>query len=610
MKKYAKQKLSLVMVLVFMCMFNVTYAVSAADMSSGAWTKSGEGTTTITKNDDGSLSFAYDLNSNIIFNGQQWIFDSVANSTETFKYNWSYSYFHSWFQAQAKVTAYADGPDGEQSIQLYANGGTDSLTGSSSLKLHQGYHYGFRIYGKNGDSAHKANGTLTISHIAADSVSNLSDISVAKGTAKSEIGLPDTVDVGLNNNTTTSAAVVWNDGNPNYDGDTLGTYTFTGTITLSDGLINPNNLEASVNVIVTPAKVDSISSLSDINVKKGTSRSDIGLPDAVDVGLSDNTTTSAAVVWNDGNPAYDGDTLGNYTFTGTITLSDGVINPNNLEASVNVIVKDSDEGNEPTIPSEAKIVGETKVGRTLTAQLIDEVGNEVTTGAAVTYEWYRLDNSDSNFSEKVGTDKTYKLTGQDLNKYIGLIAKYGDYSFDCVSGKIVASSNSSSSSSHHSKPNKDTESTNTDKTTNDTSVKKTGWAQDTNGKWYLVKENGNKETGWKAVNNNWYFFNTNSGEMVTGWYKSQKGDWTYNGQDVEGQWFHLDTDGKLTTGWLKDADNNWYYLSNGQYGSLGSMLKGWQKVNEKWYYFNSNGAMESNSVIDGYTLGTDGAWIE
>ncbi|CUU46160.1 N-acetylmuramoyl-L-alanine amidase family protein [Clostridium beijerinckii] len=524
MKKYVKQKLSLVMVLVFMCMFNVTYAVSAADMSSGAWTKSGEGTTTITKNDDGSLSFAYDLDSNIIFNGQQWIFDSVADSTETFKYDWSYSYFHSWFQAQAKVTAYADGPDGEQSVQLYASGGTDSLTGSSSLNIHQGYHYGFRIYGRNGDSAHRALGTLKIS--------------------------------------------------------------------------------------VAPIEVESISSPSDVNVTKGTSRSDIGLPDTVDVGLSDNTTTSAAVVWNDGNPAYDGDTLGTYTFTGTITLSEGVINPNNLEASVNVIVKDSDEGNEPTMPSEAKIVGETKVGRTLTAQLIDGVGNEVTTGAAVTYEWYRLDNSDSNFSEKVGNDKTYKLTGHDLNKYIGLIAKYGDYSFDCVSGKIVASSNSSSSSSHHSKPNKDTESTNTDKTTNDTSVKKTGWAQDTNGKWYLVKENGNKETGWKAVNNNWYFFNTNSGEMVTGWYKSQKGDWTYNGQDVEGQWFHLDADGKLTTGWLKDTDNNWYYLCNGQYGPLGSMLKGWQKVNEKWYYFNSNGAMESNSVIDGYTLGTDGAWIE
>lgn len=31
--------------------------------------------------------------------------------------------------------------------------------------------------------------------------------------------------------------------------------------------------------------------------------------------------------------------------------------------------------------------------------------------------------------------------------------------------------------------------------------------------------------------------------------------------------------------------------------------------NGTWYYLNTYGSMESNTVIDGYTLGSDGAWI-
>ena len=93
----------------------------------------------------------------------------------------------------------------------------------------------------------------TPSAVTLENVNSLDDITVANGTNKSNIGLPETVDVTLSDSTTTSAAVTWDNGSPTYDGDVAGTYTFTGTLTLPDGVTNPNNYTASVKVIVQAA---------------------------------------------------------------------------------------------------------------------------------------------------------------------------------------------------------------------------------------------------------------------------------------------------------------------------------------------------------------------
>ena len=46
---------------------------------------------------------------------------------------------------------------------------------------------------------------------------------------------------------------------------------------------------------------------------------------------------------------------------------------------------------------------------------------------------------------------------------------------------------------------------------------------------------------------------------------------------------------------------------------LGKMSTGWKYISGKWYYLNpeagaNNGKMLFNTVVDGYTLGADGAW--
>lgn len=54
--------------------------------------------------------------------------------------------------------------------------------------------------------------------------------------------------------------------------------------------------------------------------------------------------------------------------------------------------------------------------------------------------------------------------------------------------------------------------------------------------------------------------------------------------------------------WQQD-DTNWRYEQDGSYAT------GWQWIDGKCYYFDSNGIMAKDTVIDGYTLNTDGQWV-
>ena len=101
------------------------------------------------------------------------------------------------------------------------------------------------------------------------SVSSLKVISVANGTTLSNVGLPVTVTVTLSNSTTSSALVVWAGGTPPYDGDTAGTYTFSGTLPATAAYVNLNHLKAEVNVVVKAA-----TSLPNKNASKPTNASD------------------------------------------------------------------------------------------------------------------------------------------------------------------------------------------------------------------------------------------------------------------------------------------------------------------------------------------------
>ena len=93
--------------------------------------------------------------------------------------------------------------------------------------------------------------------------------------------------------------------------------------------------------------------------------------------------------------------------------------------------------------------------------------------------------------------------------------------------------------------------------------------------------------------NNYYggFAYSNGYYLSTGW------------NMINGTWYYFNSLGVMQTGWLKD-NNKWYYLN-----ADGSMKTGWLLDNNQYYYLKDNGEMAQNEYIDGYYLGSNGAWV-
>lgn len=133
---------------------------------------------------------------------------------------------------------------------------------------------------------------------------------------------------------------------------------------------------------------------------------------------------------------------------------------------------------------------------------------------------------------------------------------------------------------------------------------KADWQKDSKGWWVKNEDGSYPKDEWKKINNSWYFFNQ-EGYMSTGWVQ------------IKDAWYYLDSSdsensGKMNTGW-KYIGEQWYYFGTEEGEMLGKMSTGWKYISGKWYYLNpeagaNNGKMLFNTVVDGYTLGADGAW--
>lgn len=131
------------------------------------WQLSGPGTLSVTPSSGptSNLSFNYDYRNyapNYIW--YTWNFTNTAVATETYDFDWHYSYMHCWFQAKARLYVFADGPSGHTQYTLYdgSGSGTTNMTGSGSIQVNQGYTWGFIVQGYNYDSSQILKGTVTI----------------------------------------------------------------------------------------------------------------------------------------------------------------------------------------------------------------------------------------------------------------------------------------------------------------------------------------------------------------------------------------------------------------------------------------------------------------
>lgn len=132
---------------------------------------------------------------------------------------------------------------------------------------------------------------------------------------------------------------------------------------------------------------------------------------------------------------------------------------------------------------------------------------------------------------------------------------------------------------------------------------------------YSAPASGGPRNIWRQTGNQWSYFD-GAGNMVKGWlqYGGSNGTWYYLDQNgvmstgwvqVNGSWFYLGEDGRMQTGWIQPVPNTWYYMNQDGY-----MQTGWIQVNGKSYYLDGSGAMAANTVVDGRTLGPDGAALQ
>lgn len=107
---------------------------------------------------------------------------------------------------------------------------------------------GFRKWALTGDRV--LFGDTAVVTVDVESIALQKQQEVAYGTAKSSIDLPKTVEVTLSNGKTATLSVNW--ACDTYDGNKAGSYTFTGTLTLTGGIQNTKDLKAYVVVKVQP----------------------------------------------------------------------------------------------------------------------------------------------------------------------------------------------------------------------------------------------------------------------------------------------------------------------------------------------------------------------
>jgi glucan-binding YG repeat protein len=139
-------------------------------------------------------------------------------------------------------------------------------------------------------------------------------------------------------------------------------------------------------------------------------------------------------------------------------------------------------------------------------------------------------------------------------------------------------------------------------------VMQTGW-QSTGGAWYWLGGSGAMRTGWQAIGGAKYFFD-DSGAMASGW------------KQIDGSYYYFDGSGVMQTGWLSTG-GAWYYLSGSGamatgwqtiggakywFDDSGAMATGWKWIGGSCYYFDGSGAMQTDKLIDGSYVDSDGRW--
>ncbi len=123
-----------------------------------------------------------------------------------------------------------------------------------------------------------------------------------------------------------------------------------GRVDVNDVVIIMRYALGLIDEFPVPFVITAVADAVDINVSPGTAYAAIPFPEQVEVTFHDNKTRMLEVTWAaaaDAKPAYNAQQVGTYRFDGVIELPVHVDNPDELTASVNVIISDDEANDDP-----------------------------------------------------------------------------------------------------------------------------------------------------------------------------------------------------------------------------------------------------------------------
>ncbi|RFB31495.1 Ig-like domain-containing protein [Brevibacillus sp. VP] len=196
----------------------------------------------------------------------------------------------------------------------------------------------------------KATAKITVSAAKQiTSVNQLADIvEKENGTSFYQLGLPNSVDIILDDGSTQSVGVSWEHGDYDENNPDAHTVQFLGNLGdrsgLPTGIANSDGVKAKIKVSFKDART--ISSLTPVeinNVLSGTPKTEeaLGLPEQVEAELIDGSKVQVPIEWNVDDSAYDPNNPAEQTFNVAGTLKNipaGLKNPSEVKAEAKVKV--------------------------------------------------------------------------------------------------------------------------------------------------------------------------------------------------------------------------------------------------------------------------------
>lgn len=147
----------------------------------------------------------------------------------------------------------------------------------------------------------------------------------------------------------------------NYVKNKAGKQTVIGSLTLPENIVNPNGLEAQIN-ITTLASIENIEDIHPCEIPVGTKLPELEakLPQEVEVTLSTQEVKKITVDWD--TSSYDPQLTGEQYLYGELILDEYILNPEKLKPEIKVIVNGTQENLAKIEAGYKHIVGLTSEG--------------------------------------------------------------------------------------------------------------------------------------------------------------------------------------------------------------------------------------------------------